>query len=682
MPNFDDITKILALIGTIAGGGVWISKWFEARRKTRRSRHLPSGDFPFEVFKPSTPNLLKEIMGGDENNALADYKIPYQERQPDRNVCQELEAVFTEKNKNWVLVLGKSGLGKTREAAHLAELLNREGWTVLKLAAQPGEWLDVPKEFPSEISPDDKLLFFLDDLNRWMYWGIHYESHPKAREELARPLREPVQERLPRLLKYFEDQGKLGYVRVIAMARDEREPDKPGDISPRDKLQWEKYKSFWQQFHPYSLMEPSEGAIVNLLTDCVAAAGLRGVSEEYGRIARRNDGTFRNITLNLGSAQNRGLAVNNQEFSPKLDQTWRQNYRKAVERYPLAVYAYDAVELLRSLNLWLTPPMLEATTKRLLPGRGVRRWRQEWQLRRVLDYLITTEQILKPKDGQIEAKNPGVLDVGRYVPAILQQLGQMVKQDPTYPVAAECFKCGNALHNLSRYEDAIASYDKALKYKPDYHKVWFSRGNALTSLDQYEAAIASYDKALKYKPDYHKAWFFRGNALTGLDQHEAAIASYDKALKYKPDYHEAWFFRGNALTGLDQYEAAIASYDKALERKPDYHPAWFMKGRVLDELGRKEEAIVSYEKALEYKLDYHEAWSERGVTLSELGRKEEAMVSYDKALELEPNSYEDWVNRGVTLSELGHNEEAIASYDRAIDINPEYHFPGEAGVLC
>jgi hypothetical protein len=92
-------------------------------------------------------------------------------------VRQELEAAFTE--KNWVLILDKSG------------------------------------------NP--------------------HEIHPQAGEELARPLREPVQERLDRLLRYFEHQGKSPYVRVMATARDEREPDKLGEISSWDKLQWEKY---------------------------------------------------------------------------------------------------------------------------------------------------------------------------------------------------------------------------------------------------------------------------------------------------------------------------------------------------------------------------------------------------------------------------------------------------------
>jgi hypothetical protein len=104
-------------------GIVGTNKWLETRRKAKRVRQLPAGDFPFDVIKLRSPDLLKQIMGGDEQNPLADYKIPYQERQPDRSVRQDLEAAFTE--KNWVLILGKSGLGKTREAAHLAEVLNQ-----------------------------------------------------------------------------------------------------------------------------------------------------------------------------------------------------------------------------------------------------------------------------------------------------------------------------------------------------------------------------------------------------------------------------------------------------------------------------------------------------------------------------------------------------------------------------
>ncbi|WP_197984843.1 tetratricopeptide repeat protein [Leptolyngbya sp. Cla-17] len=679
MPNFADITKLitekwelLAAIAVIFSAGIaGLVKWQQDRQRRSRIRQIPAGDFPFEVIKPRSPDLLKQIMGGDEKNPLADYKIPYQERQPDRAVCQELEQAFVE--KNWVLILGKSGLGKTREAAHLADVLNQEGWTVLKLDDQPGEWLDVPKGFPSKISKDDKLLFFLDDLNRWMDASNPNQIHPKAGEDLARPLREPMQERLPRLLDYFEAQCKLNHVRVIATARDEREPDKPGKPTPWQKLQWEKYKAFWGEFKPYLLVEPSPVALVKLLTDCVAVAGLDGVPAEYEQIARRNDGTFRNMTANLDGAYSQGLAVNDQQFSPRLDQTWRQKYNRAVQRYPLVAHGYDAVELLSSLNLSLTAPMLKATAKLLLPGRGLRRWWQGWHLRPALRYLVTIEHILKPKDGQIEAKKTEAVDVGRYLPSLLRLLGQMASQDPTYPVAAESFACGYALGQLGQTEDAIASYDQVLKYKPDEHAAWFSRGNALGQLGRTEEAIASYDRALHFKPDDYPAWYNRSIALGRLGRTEEAIASYDRTLQFSPDSHAAWFNRGNALGELRRTEEAIASYDRALHFKPDKHAAWFNRGVALGELGRTEEAIASFDQALQIKPDKHEAWFSRGNALGRLGRTEEAIASYDRALHFKPDDYPAWFNRGVALGELGRTEEAIASFDQALQIKPDKH---------
>jgi hypothetical protein len=183
------------LFTAVVGIFIWIHKRHQNRQKRLRQEKLPTGDFPFTVIAPQHNAVLQELMPPvNPNDPLADCNIPYQQRQPDRQVRQELEQAFVE--EPWVLIMGRTGLGKTREAAHLAELLNREGWTVLKLAE--GAWLDVPRQFPHEKIPvDGKLLFFLDDLNRWMYRGNPREI-PDNADDPAQPLRVPVQERLLR----------------------------------------------------------------------------------------------------------------------------------------------------------------------------------------------------------------------------------------------------------------------------------------------------------------------------------------------------------------------------------------------------------------------------------------------------------------------------------------------------
>jgi tetratricopeptide (TPR) repeat protein len=232
---------------------------------------------------------------------------------------------------------------------------------------------------------------------------------------------------------------------------------------------------------------------------------------------------------------------------------------------------------------------------------------------------------------------------------------------------------GTALFNLVRLEEAIASYDEALKIKPDKDEAWNNRGIALGHLGRLEEAIISFDNALKIKPDDHEAWNNRGSALGNLGRLEEAIASYDNALKFKPDSHEASYNRGTALVTLGRLEEAIASYDNALKFKPDKHEAWHNRGSALGTLGRFEEAIASYDNALKFKPDDHEAWHNRGIALGTLGRFEEAIASYDEALKIKPDYHEAWYNRGYALFNLGRFEEAIASYDNALKIKPDYH---------
>ncbi|MGK7899344.1 MAG: tetratricopeptide repeat protein [Xenococcus sp. (in: cyanobacteria)] len=222
-------------------------------------------------------------------------------------------------------------------------------------------------------------------------------------------------------------------------------------------------------------------------------------------------------------------------------------------------------------------------------------------------------------------------------------------------------------------EEALVSFEQALKIKPDCYLAWYNRGILLNELGKKEEALASYDQSLKIKSNYF-AWINRGILLNELGRKEEALASYDQALKIKSDhYYIAWDNRGNVLSDLGKKEEALASHEQALKIKPDYYSAWDNRGIVLSDLGRKEEALASHEQALKIKPDYYRAWTNRGVVLSDLARKEESLASYDQALKLKPNHYQAWTNRGIILSNLGRQEEALASHEQALKIKPNYY---------
>ena len=193
---------------------------------------------------------------------------------------------------------------------------------------------------------------------------------------------------------------------------------------------------------------------------------------------------------------------------------------------------------------------------------------------------------------------------------------------------------GNAFKDLKRYEDAIASYNKAIEIDINYAEIHNNKGNALKSLERYDEAIESYDKAIKIKSDYAFAYNNKGNALKNLERYDEAIESYDKAIKINPNYIEAHHNKGNILKDLKRFDESISSYDKAIEINPDYYFSFNNRGIIFQHLNHFEKALASYDKAIEINPDYPETYNNKGNILKELKRYDEALTCYEKAIKL------------------------------------------------
>jgi tetratricopeptide (TPR) repeat protein len=253
---------------------------------------------------------------------------------------------------------------------------------------------------------------------------------------------------------------------------------------------------------------------------------------------------------------------------------------------------------------------------------------------------------------------------------ILEKISELWSDD--FKVAQHFVSEGISLLGEEKYEEAINLFNKAVDVRPYLYEAWYYRGNALYNLGRYEEAIASYEH-VAIKSYLYETWYYRGNALYILGRYKEAIASYEQSVAIKPYLYEAWYYRGDCLNNLDQQEKAIASYNRALAIKPDYLDAYFHRGDSLYILGRYEEAIASYDKVVAIEPDNHDAYLNLGDALYILGRYEEAIASYDKAVAINPDDYYAYLNRGNSLDDLGRYEEAIASYDKAVAIKPDDH---------
>ena len=585
------VTVVLAIIGFI-----W---WY---REQKRKVRIIEPSLPFTKIAPNS-NVIPIIYKRDEKDKspLADHNIIYQHRMADRNFTNEL--VQNLEQNRWLIIVGPTGIGKTREAAEVAQRLNHEGWTVLVLKL--GEWLERPENNQLEaIGTDRKLLFFLDDLNSYMRRSLKIDQNPQAKDSPLAAINIPLQERLLKTLEAYETHGtRPEEVRVIATARDEKEPESPGQPSEWDKLQWDKYPELWERFQLVKLPSPEDGAIVELLQDTIPQTNIKAETD-YSSIAAYNDSTFRNVVENLVRLENRQLPLNPANYQATLRGNWQKRYQDAIKRDNLAKYIYAAVDLLRQCNISLEPFIVEPTARFIAKGNMWQQLWYRWQIKQSLADLIARENILEPRDGQIEAKGKQV-ELNDYLRPLKQLIWQLFKQKPEemlLPLAGFTLK----LYELKRYQDALKGFNRLVSLPPQWEDGWFYQGTTFYYLEQYQEAIASYDQALEFKPDYHEAWNNRGIALADLGRFEQAIASYDRALEFKPDKHEAWNNRGNALDDLGRLEEAIASYDQAIKINSNDADAYYNKACCYGLQNNVELAIENLQSAINLDVEYQD----------------------------------------------------------------------------
>jgi tetratricopeptide (TPR) repeat protein len=252
----------------------------------------------------------------------------------------------------------------------------------------------------------------------------------------------------------------------------------------------------------------------------------------------------------------------------------------------------------------------------------------------------------------------------------IQAYNKALSIDPDNATA--CNNKGSALKEQGKLEEAIDAYNKAIFIKPDYAEAHNNMGNALQEQGKLEQAIDAYNKAIFIKPDYAEAYNNMGIALKEQGKLEEAIDAYNNAIFIKPDYADACYNMGNALQEQGKLEEAIEAFNKAISIKADYAEAYYNMGIALKEQGKLEEAIDAYNKAIFIKPDYAEAYNNMGNALQEQGKLEEAIDAYNKAIFIKPDYAEAYNNMGNALQEQGKLEEAIDAYNKAIFIKPDY----------
>ena len=231
-----------------------------------------------------------------------------------------------------------------------------------------------------------------------------------------------------------------------------------------------------------------------------------------------------------------------------------------------------------------------------------------------------------------------------------------------------------ALIKLAKGEPAVALQlsSAAMQGRKPSPQMLLNRGIILNALQRHQEAVDSFDAALKQKSKFAEAHNNRGAALAALQRDEEAVESFRKALAINPNYAEAHYNNGSSLRTLGRYEDALKSFDRALALRPNYAKAHNNRGAVLEAMTRNKDALEAYERALALNPAFGEARINRTRVLCQLERFDEALAGFDQALALNPNDADSYYHRGRIYIDLNLNDDALADFKKALAIRPDF----------
>ncbi len=118
--------------------------------------------------------------------------------------------------------------------------------------------------------------------------------------------------------------------------------------------------------------------------------------------------------------------------------------------------------------------------------------------------------------------------------------------------------------NLKKYTDAEKYFEKLLLIKKN-PEIYYIHGNIQKKLKKYNNAIVSFESAIKLKSDFSEAYNNLGNTKKIIHQREEAISCYRKAIEFKNNNIEALISLSTILKEDRNYKDLIEVYKSILK---------------------------------------------------------------------------------------------------------------------
>ena len=207
---------------------------------------------------------------------------------------------------------------------------------------------------------------------------------------------------------------------------------------------------------------------------------------------------------------------------------------------------------------------------------------------------------------------------------------------------------GIGLHELGRYDDAIAVFKSVLADEPANDDAAYELAMSYMAKGDAAQCRAAIEPRLDHKTDLQAAMHaIAGNCLDMAGKTDEAIATYRKGLAINANETQILFNLALTLAQHDQYDEARELLKKELPLRPDHRTARYVLAEIFSTQNFRAPAVVEYLRFLSLEPSGPRAKEVAGKVLTLINAGVERKSEKETTITIDPNARTEEGDYGV-----------------------------------